>query len=127
MAAPAELSYGLTKYPAWAATWPSCCHVVAGGEPPLLRNPPNKFCRHGAATSGACGAGKVGTLGSDCARFIAYARLLMSLLASRGVSGMRRQRHSISFSTEGGSNTRWFTCGLLGPPLATGERITWAP
>src|SRR5205823_10868344 len=95
------LCYEITGNPRLAACCASCCHSVGADEdPPLLRSPPNRPCRHGAAISGVEGTGRLGTVASGFAKFSAFARFEISLLASRGVKGASPQRHSISFSTE---------------------------
>src|SRR5205823_8403588 len=93
--------YDIAGNPRLAACCASCCHSVGVDEdPPLLRSPPNRLCRQGAAISGVDGAGRLGTVASGLAKFSAFARFEISLLASRGVKGASPQRHSISFSTE---------------------------
>ena len=94
------LCYEITGNPRLAACCASCCQSVVEDGPPLLRSPPNRPCRHGAAISGVDGTGRLGTVASGLAKFSAFARFDMSLLASRGVKGASPQRHSISFSTE---------------------------
>ena len=68
--------------------------------------------------------GRLGTAVCGWLKFKAYARLLMSLLASRGVSGASPQRHSINFSTDVWSKTSELIRGFSASPRLKGDAIT---
>ena len=96
-----------TAKPCAAACWPRACHCfVTGCSTSVAAGrssgsaPPNRVAKHGSGKNGTDGFGNVGTDVTGELKFNAWARLLMSLLASRSVSGANPQRHSISFRIE---------------------------